>query len=62
MPGDEPAGQPVFRPLLRPRHLSTAERRLLSRLAVAADPDADEQAADATVVGECACGCSSVRL
>ncbi|MDT0277280.1 hypothetical protein [Blastococcus goldschmidtiae] len=62
MPADEPTGQPVFRALLRPRPLSTAERRLLSWLTAQVDADATAQVADATVVGECACGCSSVRL
>ena len=59
---DDTAGQPVFRELLRPRPLSTAEQRLLSWLATEAGPDATAQVADATVVGECTCGCSSVRL
>ena len=54
--------EPTFRELLRPRPLSTAERRLLSWLAGAHGPDATAQVADAIVVGECACGCSSVQL
>jgi hypothetical protein len=62
VPTDEPAGQPVFRTLPRPRPLSTAERRLLVRLGAEAGPDATAQVADATVAGECACGCSSVQL
>ncbi|MGY2128925.1 hypothetical protein [Blastococcus sp. SYSU DS0617] len=62
MAADEPTGQPVFRALLRPRPLSTAEHRLLSWLAAEAGPDVTAQVADATVVGECACGCSSVQL
>ena len=57
-----PDDQPTFRELLRPRPLSTAERRLLSWLASAHGPDATAQVADAIVVGECACGCSSVQL
>lgn len=59
---DGASGQPTFRELLRPRPLSTAEQRLLSWLATEAGPDATAQVADATVVGECACGCSSVQL
>ena len=62
MSEDEPSGPPIFRELLRPRPLSTAEQRVLSWLAAAAGPDAIAQATDVTVVGECACGCSSVRL
>ena len=62
MPEDEPSGPPIFRELLRPRPLSTAEQRVLSWLAAAAGPDMAAQVADAAVVGECACGCSSVRL
>ena len=62
MPEDEPSGPPIFRELLRPRPLSTAEQRVLSWLAAAAGPDMAAQVADAAVVGECACGCSSVQL
>ena len=62
MPDDETAGQQTFRELPRPRPLSTAERRLLSWLAAEAGADATAQVAEATVVGECACGCSSVLL
>ena len=58
--------QPTFRPLQRARALSTAERRLLDRLAAAAGHGAADalavQIAGAEVVGVCACGCSSVQL
>ena len=57
-----PDDQPTFRELLRPRPLSTAEQRLLFWLATEAGSDVTAQVADATVVAECACGCSSVRL
>lgn len=55
-------GQPVFRSLEPSRRPSEPERRLLSRLAAAVGPELVEQVDDAVVVGECACGCSSVRL
>jgi hypothetical protein len=39
-----------------------AEQRLLSWLAAGVGQELLAQVADAVVVGECACGCSSVRL
>jgi hypothetical protein len=62
VPPDSPPGQPAFRYLERSRRPSAPESRLLSWLAEAVGQELVDQAADATVVGECTCGCSSVRL
>jgi hypothetical protein len=62
VPPDTPLGQPAFRTLDRPRPPSPAEQRLLSWLAAGVGPELTAQADSAVVVGECACGCSSVQL
>ena len=52
----------MFRYLEASRRPSGPERRLLSWLAAAVGQELVDQAADPVVVGECTCGCSSVRL
>ena len=62
MPPDSSPGQSAFRYLESSRRPSGPERRLLSWLAAAVGQELVDQAADASVVGECTCGCSSLRL
>jgi hypothetical protein len=52
----------AFRQLDIPRRVSESERRLLSWLAASVGHELVAQVTDAVVVGECTCGCSSVRL
>ena len=52
----------MFRYLESSRRPSGPERRLLSWLAAAVGQEVVDQAADASVIGECTCGCSSLRL
>lgn len=52
----------MFRYLDSSRRPSGPERLLLSLLAAAVGQELVDQAADAAVVGECTCGCSSLRL
>jgi len=52
----------VFRDLESSRQPSGPESRLLAWLAAAVGQELIDQAADAAVVGECTCGCSSLRL
>ena len=62
MPPDSTPGQSVFRDLESSRQPSGPESRLLAWLAAAVGQELIDQAADAAVVGECTCGCSSLRL
>jgi hypothetical protein len=62
VPVDASPGQPVFRPLDQPRPPTLPERQLLARLATAVGEELTAQVADAVVVGECTCGCSSTQL
>jgi hypothetical protein len=62
VPSDSTPGQSVFRYLESSRLPSGPERRLLSWLAEAVGQELVDQAANASVVGECTCGCSSLRL
>ncbi len=62
MPPDRPPGRSAFRSLAHSRTPSSAETRLLTWLAAEVGSELTAQVDTATVVGECACGCSSVEL
>jgi hypothetical protein len=62
VPPDPSPGQPVFRYLEAPRRPSEPELRLLSWLGAAVGQGLADQVGDVAVIGECTCGCSSVRL
>ncbi len=52
----------VFRALSHARPLTSAEHWVLVWLAESVAPGLMDQVAQAAVVGECRCGCSSVQL
>lgn len=57
------AAEPVWQSLPAPRHLTTAEQELLlALLRPTRSPRLCAQARAASVVGTCACGCSSLKL